>query len=114
MPLLGRARHEARLVDQRPIKNTSGIPETRLVIETTLVLGARRWRIEASLANRENMEFELILGRTAIRRRRLLVDPGRSFLAGPPVGRPGATKHIPRPAAAPAASGAPSSEVEEE
>lgn len=77
-------RSEAIVVDERPIKNTSGIPETRIVIETTLVLGRRHWIIEVSLADRGEMEFDLILGRTAIRRHRLLVNPGRSFLAGEP------------------------------
>lgn len=77
----------ARITDQRPVKNTSGIPETRTMIETTLVIGHHRWTIEVSLADRTEMALPLILGRTAIRRRRVLVDPGRSFLAGPPVGR---------------------------
>ncbi len=77
-------RVEAPLVDQRDIKNTSGVAETRRVILTTLRLGARRWQIEVSLADRANMGFDLILGRTALRRRRILVDPGRSRLAGPP------------------------------
>lgn len=80
----GRSRSEARLIDERPIKNTSGVPETRYVIETTLVLGRRHWLIEVSLANRQEMEFDLILGRTAIRRHGLLVNPARSFLAGEP------------------------------
>jgi len=71
---------EARLVDRREIKNTSGIPEERLVIETKLVIGGRRWTIEVSLADRGNMTMPIILGRTAIRRRRILVDAGRSFL----------------------------------
>jgi hypothetical protein len=78
-------RCKARLVDERPIKNTSGVPEIRYVVETILVLGKRHWRIEVSLADREKMEFDLILGRTAIRNRQLLVNPGRSFLAGPPI-----------------------------
>ena len=86
VPLAGRVRREARLVDERPIKNTSGEPEMRMVIETALILGSHRYGIEVSLANREKMEFDLILGRTAIRRRGLAVDPGRSFLAGPPIG----------------------------
>jgi hypothetical protein len=75
----------APVLDERPIKNTSGIPEDRYVISTTLVLGHRNWRIELSLADRENMGFDLILGRTAIRRRGLLVNPGRSFLVGAPM-----------------------------
>lgn len=73
-------RCRARLVESRAIKNTSGIPEDRYVIETTLVMGGRRWPIEISLADRENMGFDLILGRTAIRRRRILVNPGKSYL----------------------------------
>jgi hypothetical protein len=77
----------ARIADQRSIKNTGGIAEIRYVIETTLVIGRHRWTIEVSLANRTEMTLPLILGRTAIRRRRVVVDPGRSFLAGPPTGR---------------------------
>lgn len=76
----GTKRYRARLVDQRAIKNTSGNPENRYIIKTTLRLGKRRWAIEVSLADRENMGFDLILGRTAIRRHRLLVNPGKSYL----------------------------------
>lgn len=71
---------EARLIDRREIKNTSGIAEERLIIETKLSLGGRRWTIEVSLADRGNMTMPIILGRTAIRRRRILVDAGRSFV----------------------------------
>lgn len=76
---------EAPLVERREVKNTSGIPQTRPVIETTLHLGNRRWRIEMTLADRSNMSLPLILGRTAIRRHRILVDAGRSWLAGHPI-----------------------------
>ncbi|MFU8883349.1 MAG: ATP-dependent zinc protease [Rhodobacterales bacterium] len=76
---------EARLVDQRQIKNTSGLGEDRLVIETLLLLGNRRWKIEVSLADRTAMAMPIILGRTAIRKRGILVDAGKSFLAGKPV-----------------------------
>ena len=74
----------APLVDEREIKNTGGVPERRLIVRTRLLLGHHRWQIEVSLANREKMEFDLILGRTAIRRRGILVDPGRSFVLAPP------------------------------
>lgn len=77
-------RCHAMIVDQRRIKNTSGVPELRYVVTTTLILGNRHWHIELSLADRERMEFDIILGRTAIRRHGLLIDPGRSFVAGPP------------------------------
>ena len=80
-------RCSAKLVDTRAIKNTSGKPEDRLVVSTTLVLAQRYWKIEVSLADRDNMGFPLILGRTAMRRHSLLVDPGRSYLAGEPIFR---------------------------
>lgn len=70
--------------DRRAVKNTSGVPEDRWIIRTMLLLGRRRWRIQLSLTNRENMGFDLILGRTAIRGRHMLVDPGRSFQLGAP------------------------------
>ncbi|SDL68791.1 ATP-dependent zinc protease family protein [Maricaulis salignorans] len=74
----------APIADRREIKNTSGIPELRHVIETRLTLGSRQWSIELSLADREPMKYDLILGRTALRNRRICVNPGRSFLSGPP------------------------------
>ena len=82
---------EAPLVDQRQIKNTSGLGEDRLVIETLLILGDRRWHIEVSLADRTTMAMPIILGRTAIRKRGILVDAGKSFLAGKPVPADSAT-----------------------
>ena len=87
VPLAGKPRWKrsaAKIIDDRNIKNTSGVAESRFVVETTLVLGKRHWRIEVSLADREKMEFDLILGRTAVRGRRFLINPGRSFLAGAP------------------------------
>ena len=86
VPLAAAAgRIEAPVADERDIRNTSGRTERRIVIRTLLVLGRRRWPIDVSLADRTEMAFDLILGRTAIRGRRLCIDPGRSFLAGPPI-----------------------------
>jgi hypothetical protein len=75
---------ECRVHDLRDIKNTSGVPERRVIIQTLLALGNRRWPIEVSLADREQMRFDIILGRTALKDQGLLVDPSRSFLAGKP------------------------------
>lgn len=77
---------EAPLITTRAIKNTSGVPDDRYIIETRLRLGRRTWTIEVSLADRANMKLPIILGRTAIRRHGIVVDAGRSFLAGAPVG----------------------------
>ena len=77
---------EARIRDLRMVKNSSGRQERRAVIATTIVLGSRRWPIEITLADRSRMEFRMILGRSALRIGRLLVDPARSALGGPPTG----------------------------
>lgn len=78
---------EALVIDERNIKNTGGVPERRLIIRTTLLLGRHRWKIDVSLADRKKMEFDLILGRTALRSRRVLVNPGSSFIMGRPLSR---------------------------
>lgn len=79
---------EAPVVDRRMIRNTSGAPEERIVIRTPLVLAGRRWKIDISLADREAMALPLILGRTAIRGHKLLVNPGRTNLTAPQTGEP--------------------------
>ncbi|MCK0151164.1 RimK/LysX family protein [Marivita sp. S6314] len=68
------------VVTQRAITNTSGSPETRIVIRTPMVLAGRRWTIDISLTDRGTMRFPLILGRRALRKKNILVDPGRSYL----------------------------------
>ena len=75
----------APLLGKRDIRNTSGLQEERFVIKTLLVIDGRRWHIEVSLANRENMGFDFILGRTALRGHGFSVNPSRSYLAGDPV-----------------------------
>lgn len=81
-------RYLAPIYDRRAVKNTSGVAEDRYIIHTTLLLGHHRWHIQVSLANRENMGFDLILGRTALKGRRVLINPGRSFLVGLPAPHP--------------------------
>ena len=92
-PYLGNlrsVRHSAKVFDRRKIRNTSGIAQVRHVIKTRLVLGDRQWQIEVSLADREKLKHDVILGRTAVRDHGLLVDPAKSYLAGAPVaGAPG-------------------------
>lgn len=79
-------RVEAPMIEEREVKNTSGVPLARPVIRTLISLDHRRWPIEVTLANRTEMGFDIIVGRTAIRRRDILVHAGRSFLARPPIG----------------------------
>ena len=72
--------------DRRSIRNTSGVPEERIIIRTRIHLAGHRFLIELSLANRSDMAFPIIIGRSAIRRHGLLVDGARSWLTVPEKG----------------------------
>ena len=56
----------ARLVDVRNIKSSTGIMEKRYVIKTPLRLGNAIFDIELTLANRDSMDFRMLLGREAL------------------------------------------------
>ena len=71
----------APIVDRRRIRSSNGVLQERLVIETTLRLGAREWVIELSLANRDAMGYRLLVGRDAMRKN-ILIRPSASFLLG--------------------------------
>jgi hypothetical protein len=72
---------EARAIDERRVRNSSGGVEHRYIITTLLKLGDRSWPIELALTNRDQMGFRMLLGRTALEGR-VLVEPGRSYLLG--------------------------------
>lgn len=74
-------RHEAPVLEQRSVRNTSGISETRYVIREELVLGEQRWPIELTLTNRDAMGYRMLLGREAMVGR-VLVDPEGSHQLG--------------------------------
>jgi hypothetical protein len=85
---------EARAIDERTVRNSGGGIEQRYVIKTVLRLGEASWPIELALANRDQMGFRMLLGRTALKGR-TLIEPGRSFLLGAAPARLG---HKRRPA----------------
>ncbi len=69
---------EAPLLDERTITSSNGQTEHRYVVKTILRMGTREWPFELTLTNRDEMSFRLLLGREALRRR-MIVDPGRSY-----------------------------------
>jgi ribosomal protein S6--L-glutamate ligase len=74
-------RHEAKIIDQRIVKSSSGISEKRFVIQSSMKIGNYEWNIELTLANRDSMGFRMLLGREAMENR-VLVDPANSFMLG--------------------------------
>jgi ribosomal protein S6--L-glutamate ligase len=72
---------EARLVDKRIVKSSSGFREQRFVIQTNLAIGESIWPIEMTLTNRDSMGFRMLLGREAMSGR-ILVDPEQKYLLG--------------------------------
>ena len=74
---------EARVLDFRCVKNSSGKTTNRPVIVTQVELLGLNWPIELTLANRDEMGFRMLLGRQAVRQH-FLVDPGGSYYGGKP------------------------------
>jgi ribosomal protein S6--L-glutamate ligase len=72
---------EAKLVDKRIVKSSSGFREQRYVIKTNLCIGNDTWEIEMTLTNRDSMGFRMLLGREAMSGR-ILVDPEQKYLLG--------------------------------
>lgn len=73
----------ARVVELREIKSSNGGTEERFIIETDIVLGGRRSRIQVSLTDRDGMRYRMLLGRSAIKGT-AVVDPNRTELHGLP------------------------------
>ena len=70
------------LLDQRVVKDSGGHSEERYVIATSIVLSGHVLQTEITLTNREDMQFRMLLGRTALNAAGFNVDPGASYLTG--------------------------------
>ena len=73
---------EAVHVDVRGITSSNGETQYRYVIKTPLRIGDVEFRAEISLANRADMKFPMLIGRSSLRRR-FVVDSGYSWLQTP-------------------------------
>lgn len=70
---------EAVHVDIRGITSSNGEKQRRYVIKTPLKMGDLQFRAEISLADRSDMKFPMLIGRSSLRRR-FVVDSGHSWL----------------------------------
>jgi hypothetical protein len=78
----------ARVHDRRNVTDSGGHVTERIFIRTLLQVAGSVHRIEINLANRRNMLFPMLLGRTAMAQR-YFIDPGRSFVLGDRGNEPG-------------------------
>lgn len=77
---------EAVHVDIRGITSSNGDTQRRYVIKTPLKIGTTQLRAEISLADRSDMQFPMLIGRSSLRRR-FLIDSGHSWLQSPQIKR---------------------------
>lgn len=70
---------KAKVHQRRLVKSSTGISEERFVIKTHVTLGEETFEIELTLANRDGMEFRMLLGRQALINR-YIVNPSEEYL----------------------------------
>lgn len=70
---------EAKMIDRRIIKSSSGIAEERFVIRVPVKIGENTFDIDVTLANRDTMEFRMLLGREALNNR-YIVNPAENYI----------------------------------
>lgn len=70
---------EAKIHARRTIKSSIGIAEERIVIKAPITIGEDTFDIELTLANRDSMEYRMLLGREALQHR-YLVNPSEGCL----------------------------------
>lgn len=73
---------EAVHIDWRGVTSSNGETQLRRIIKTPLKIGSIRFRAEISLADRSDMRFPMLIGRSSLRRR-FVVDSGHSWLQSP-------------------------------
>lgn len=72
----------APLADYRYVISSNGEREKRFVILAELEFPEKTIQAELTLTSRHKMAFRMLLGREAMRKAKLVVDPSKSFLLG--------------------------------
>lgn len=74
---------ELPVYDHRKVRSSNGQAHWRYVIETHIKLGKFKEKIQLTLAERTQMQYPMLLGRSAMVKH-LLVAPGEAYLQGSP------------------------------
>ncbi|MGW8247842.1 MAG: ATP-dependent zinc protease family protein [Acidiferrobacterales bacterium] len=85
----------ADVVDNRNVTDSGGHTESRIVIQTPIIVGNHTWPIEITLTNRDTMRYRMLLGRAAIEDN-FIVDAGASCLMGVPSVTPSELTYVSR------------------
>jgi hypothetical protein len=73
----------APIKDRRFVSDSGGHKQRRYVIETQLIVGQSLLKVEMTLTNRDNMQFRMLLGRTAMNGH-FIIDSSASYIQGKP------------------------------
>jgi len=73
---------EALIQDVREVTDSGGNITERFFIETLIEIGDLKISVPVSLTSRDTMAFNMLLGRSALRKAGFLVDSDKSFLQG--------------------------------
>jgi len=57
----------AKIIGTRVVKSSSGTTQKRYVIKTPLSINGQTFEIEVTLANRDSMDYRMLLGREAMK-----------------------------------------------
>lgn len=71
---------EADVIEKRIVRDSGGHEEERYVVRVKVCIGDVRRKIDVTLTDRENMQFRMLIGRSALRG--FIVDPTRRNLLG--------------------------------
>ncbi|GJL85078.1 MAG: hypothetical protein DHS20C02_08530 [Micavibrio sp.] len=77
---------EAPLADERAVISSNGEREKRFVINTQIEFAGKIFNAEVTLTSRHKMTFRMLLGRDALKKAQVAVDPAKSFVLGKPPG----------------------------
>ncbi len=74
---------ERKVVDTVTILQASGAREERFVVEMDLCVGTELMTTEVNLANREGLDFRMLLGREFLVRGHYIVNPAEEYALNP-------------------------------
>ena len=69
---------KSELKEWRIVRNSGGDEEYRPVVKTRVKIGKKIMNIEITLTQRSRMSYDMLIGRTALRKK-FLIDSGKSY-----------------------------------